>query len=150
MTREILFRGKRTTNGQLVEGFYIERHNIKEILTQSGTVPVIPATVGQYTGKNCTVTGEKIFTHDIVRDYRGDTYHVVYDAHYAAFMLKSSLTYSGSRRMEGSYERVGNIFDDPFIEPEPQGREQPSRTPSSESFSRRNQKEAMKGLTNKQ
>lgn len=149
MTSETLFRGKRATDGQLVEGFYIERHNIKEILTPSGTVPVIPETVGQYTGKKCTATGDRIFTHDIVKDYRGDTFHVVYDAHYAAFMLRSSLTYAGSKRMEGSYEKVGNIFDDPFIEPEPQGREQPPKTRSSESFTRRNQKEAMKGLTNK-
>ncbi len=63
--RQIKFRGLRMDGKGWVYGFYIERHGISEILQPSGTTPVIPETVGQFTGlldKN----GKEIFEGDVL------------------------------------------------------------------------------------
>lgn len=163
LDRTIKFRGLRKDGNGWVYGFYgilgddtdLEKHVIMVSTLDSNIqidrfyftdIEVIPETVGQFTGKKCKITGDRIFTGDIVKDYQGGIYHVVYDTHYAAFMIRSSLIYSGAQRMEGNYEKAGNIFDDTFTEPEPKGIEPPSKTPSSDSFTRRNQKESLRGI----
>ena len=132
--REIKFRGKRTDNGEWVEGYYCKsygRHNgyIYDYHSiydyELGEhYEVIPETVGEYTGlpdKN----GKKIWEGDIVKHYNNafqdrvdvktNIYEVKYHEKYCYFYLarkQNNLLFDGN----WSYylkeiEVIGNIHD---------------------------------------
>ena len=63
--REILFRGKDDVNGKWVTGFLVDGKHIGNWVEAN---PVIPETVGQFTGK-VDKNGKKVFEHDILQTF---------------------------------------------------------------------------------
>ena len=134
--REILFRGKRTDNGEWVYGAFSE-YDVK--LDERGEIiiyrdPCIidysdellwngvdPDTVGQYIG-GTDKNGKKIFEGDIVRvhDYlakRGDPWHEfegVVGHENASFVIISDVV-KHYRWMDYECEIIGNIHDNPEL-----------------------------------
>lgn len=135
MEREILFRGKRTDNGEWVTGTpFIFEDRCKMIqavavhpdFVDEGNVyysegfPVDPKTVGQFTGRT-DQNGKRIFEGDIAkytnRDGTSVFYEVVWDNEFAAMMFRFIGGWSGVF-MAGMNERVeviGNIHDNPEL-----------------------------------
>ena len=83
--REILFRGKRTDNGEWVEGdlrhggYYLNDPDVYILVPFADTVinyPVDPETVGQYTGAT-DISGRRVFEGDIMETaVSGITQHI--------------------------------------------------------------------------
>ena len=119
--REILFRGKRVDNGELVYGDFVSKKYILQgyrvefgYVVPYNCFEVIPETVGQYTGLT-DKNGKKIFEGDIievgdgenaqrVRVFFEDGQFVV--SHYALKLLRDRTLYS---------EVIGNIHDNPEL-----------------------------------
>ena len=135
MNREILFRGKRVSNGNWIEGYFVLlaiNEGLKHAIhtgTDEGRFilfEVIPDTVGQFTGL-CDKNGNKIFEGDIVRFYDKDwTANGIatvdfekgrwkINGHYTTKL--SSIVQLDLYRTGFEYEVIGNIFDNPeFLE----------------------------------
>lgn len=132
--REILFRGRRGSNGVWHEGLYVTRNGVHFIQNdEDGTIKkwwVEPETIGQYTGANDR-NGVKIFNGDILRrefvdpveeggvdvcyawvEYRND------NTHGSGFFLIDP-EYGGVDILDlincREFEVVGNIHDNPEL-----------------------------------
>lgn len=120
--REILFRGKRTDNGEWVYG-YVCRYGwtgkgktyiVPDYASALYSLEVDPETVGQYTGLS-DKNGTKIFEGDIVL-LKGDEepYQVVFDE--SCFQVYSdSVRYAMDNFYDYEIEVIGNIYDDPEV-----------------------------------
>lgn len=121
--REILFRGKRLDNGELVDGnlFVSDTDRRTYILAGSRIVTieweVDPSTVGQYTGlvdKN----GRRIFEGDIVKSIETkETGVVQFFPEHSAFMVwcKSSNEVGFLYECTSIAGVIGNIHDNPEL-----------------------------------
>ena len=128
--REILFRGKRTDNGEWVEGYlYITQRGQYEISRYSKsydcerhTSVVVHSTVGQYTGMT-DKNGKKIFEGDII-DTPDRLVKVVwfagnaqFDLHFIRYKDEVVITNFKGIHMRDlkEYEVIGNIHDNPEL-----------------------------------
>lgn len=132
--REIICRGKRADNGEWVEGYYgckgkncegYEEHCIMVSTLTNLEVscvypfyftdyPVIPETVGQYTGLK-DENGKKIFEGDIVST--GTAVHKIRFVN-GAFVCShrcSGFPMYGMVGTDLEYEVIGNIHDNPEL-----------------------------------
>ena len=133
MTREILFRGKRVSNGNWIEGYFVLlaiNEGLKHAIytgTDEGRFilfEVIPDTVGQFTGL-CDKNGNKIFEGDIIRfydkdftssgiatvDFESGKWKI--NGHYTTKL--SSIVWLDLYRTGFEYEVIGNIYDNPEL-----------------------------------
>ena len=132
MNREILFRGKRTDNGEWVEGFYwkdIWGDDTEYIYYDGESYKVIPETVGQYTGLT-DKNGKKIFEGDILEsrasDNKKDWKYWIVTFYDGSFCFERDI----SRKRKHKYEQnllcadevklyglavIGNIHDNPEL-----------------------------------
>ena len=120
--REILFRGKRTDNGEWVEGYLFRYKDSAICITREETdcIPeywVFPATVGQFTGLT-DKNGKKIFEGDILKHYcehKADGIIsigvVFWDEKRCMFLRTSSGNETPQIWAGCEYEVIGNIHD---------------------------------------
>lgn len=134
MNREILFRGKRFGNGEWVEGYFAKYRDFQNKVYTSilqfdkddfgdayccGKVPVIPETVGQFTGLRDR-NGKAVYEGDIVED---ECTHVLYiiewDDMNACFSLAKKefahTEYVGDIDDVHEMEVISNIHDNPEL-----------------------------------
>ena len=132
--REILFHGKRADSGEWVEGDVLQTryhsgHIEYQIMPQtpvSSAYPVLPETVGQYTGLT-DKNGRKIFEGDICKFKRFNDVHVgeiVFNVTTASFVMRyqSIVGVYGEKATHkmllsacDNIEVIGNIHDNPEL-----------------------------------
>ena len=130
--REILFRGKRTDNGEWVEGYYYKAKYCRtdDELCDYITVPhpkeynepsshyiVNPETVGQYTGLT-DKNGKMIFEGDMVKRFwlgKMCVYQIDYDNGLASFIGRAGMKFTTFDYDSEEFEVIGNIYDNPEL-----------------------------------
>ena len=114
--REILFRGKKLSNGEWYEGDLLvsRQRKIGLILPNNGKECKIidPETVGQFTGLT-DKNGNRIFEGDIVK-HEGKIYEMKYLEKYARFAPTNKSTVFMVCAFN-HLEVVGNIHDNPEL-----------------------------------
>lgn len=126
--REILFRGKRISDGEWVYGDLVRsfpsyflpgyKSYIKESVAKGGVYEIDFSTVGQYTGltdKNGK-NGKKIFEGDITWFYGGENYQGYWE--YDKTMVIDSLLNHECVFLLTEVENaevIGNIYDNPEL-----------------------------------
>ena len=119
--REILFRGKRLSNGEWVYGFIIKTFGTYYIIDKDDNkriaYKIIPETVGQYTGLT-DENGEKIFEGDIMAftaygfDYVG-TVEFAYGC--ASVMCEHASPFLDQAVSKHGAYIIGNMHDNPEL-----------------------------------
>ena len=127
--REILFRGKRTDNGEWFEGYLYITHNgeheisvyNEEVNIERWTHEVDPSTVCQYTGLK-DKNGKRIFEGDIAKVLQGKDKDIAYVGfENGAFMLYPKTGNIYERTLweywynDWDVEVIGNITDNPEL-----------------------------------
>ena len=131
--REVLFRGKRTDNGEWVYGYYTkaryflnkkEMHIIFEPDVEAfphceftGYEEVLPETVGQYTGLT-DKNGVRIFEGDIVTgwfNHEKIVGYIFYGGNAQFFIRRDGIYGIGLDNSDCWLEVIGNIHDNPEI-----------------------------------
>ena len=127
--REILFRGKRTINGDWVYGYYVHigpvscqrAYIIPEYASSLYVNEVDPSTVGQYTGLN-DKHGKRIFDGDIAKVLQGKDKDIAYVGfENGAFMLYPKTGNIYERTLweywynDWDVEVIGNVTDNPEL-----------------------------------
>jgi len=115
--REIIFRGKRVDNDELVEGYFVKTVKSESqilIPIEEGfkSITVIPETVGQFTGLK-DKNGKKIFEGDCLKGREG-IYVIEWSDNSAKFTAMNNIftIYQASASI---YEIIGNIHDNPEL-----------------------------------
>ena len=126
--REILFKAKRTANGEWVEGYLMDEEYINVPFNDDSVcgrfdepIEIDPSTICQYTGLT-DKNGKKIWENDIVKSKHGyigiiryGQYDVTYYGFYTEWIngdeaLRTDLLY-----WLPQIRSIGNIFDNPEL-----------------------------------
>ena len=123
MNREILFRGKRTSNLEWVYGNLFQVGDTSFILKITDRaldypekVLVDTETVGQFTGLT-DKNGVKIFEGDITnnKNWNPQNYEVIFDQGEFCFTTEDLKPYTNSLHYLQDFEVIGNIHDNPEL-----------------------------------
>lgn len=129
MNREILFRGKRTDNGEWVYGMLLNYADGTSYICRQSYNPdvldkyeVDSSTVGQYTGLT-DKNGKKIFEWDVLRHDTGTLHEVVFERRnghaYFGWVMNELETWHFDSGFLRQLEVIGNVHDNPELLEEP-------------------------------